>query len=60
VILDLGRTVTSYKLLNLSETQLVTSMSIFSLLFSLSLRPNFGLRSNFVQNVKWHFWFGLS
>jgi len=27
---------------------------------SLSPRPNFGLRPNLIQKVKWRFWFGLS
>jgi len=31
-----------------------------SLSLSLSPRPNFRLRPNLIQKVKWHLWFGLS
>jgi len=31
-----------------------------SLSLSLLLRPNFRLRPNLIQKVKWRFWFGLS
>jgi len=32
----------------------------FTFWISLSLRPNFRLRPNLIQKVKWRFWFGLS
>jgi len=36
------------------------TVGAFTFLISLSLRPNFRLRPNLIQKVKWRFWFGLS
>jgi len=46
-------------LADVCATHWVTTFWI-SLSMSLSPRPNFRLRPNLIQKMKWRFWFGLS
>ena len=43
----------------ITVTSTLVTLCDFTLWISLSLRPNFGLRPNLIQKVKWRFWFGL-